>query len=544
MDRIRKILILSSFILLSATSISEASEANSPLLPEVEYEINTFKNNLNQNIFSIANIVDSFFNSNDEYDDEYMADRKSQIRREFLSATSKFNSGNASVAYDDYEKMIDKIDNDISLLNLSKIFYEIGFHSLAKKANERIVFRTRFEDNFQDLERSYKPKFELSKDEEIYFAKIYSSIHFDNSANEAVVELIKNKQKYQKNDYYNYMLSKAYLKIKKYSDSINAINKAISINPDNLFYQINKIDILTTAGKYNDAKKLIKKLQDDSTIINFVDTLEIKEQIVLLNNKNDKDKKFHSANKIYLEGNYEKSKKDCMNILNFDKNNDRATALLAKSELASGNIEKANSNFVLAYKENKKNTDAIIGTGDIKYLHNDYKNAVKTYKKVYKEDKENYEAIIKLAIAHREYGKKPKELKKLELKLDKIPKNRYIDYYKSAISIAQKNSVLKEDLLKKALTINPLYENAVGELIQLHLQNKNFELAKNLIYNASFTLQKNYYYYYLCGLYNQALNKKQEAVRFYKTSLSLNPAFEIANIKLLKLIPTASDEEI
>ena len=87
-------------------------------------------------------------------------------------------------------------------------------------------------------------------------------------------------------------------------------------------------------------------------------------------------------------------------------------------------------------------------------------------------------------------------------------------YYDSAISIAQKNAVLKEDFLKKALAVNPLQENALGELIELHLKNKNYKLAKALIYNASFTLEKNYYYYYLCGLYSQATNNIYSILAF------------------------------
>ena len=89
-----------------------------------------------------------------------------------------------------------------------------------------------------------------------------------------------------------------------------------------------------------------------------------------------------------------------------------------------------------------------------------------------------------------------------------------------------------------------MYENALGELVELHLENKNYKTAKALIYNAAFTLEKNYYYYYLCGLYSQAMGKRKDAVQFYKTSLNLNPTFEIANIKLLKLIPDSFDEEI
>ena len=41
-----------------------------------------------------------------------------------------------------------------------------------------------------------------------------------------------------------------------------------------------------------------------------VDNLEIKEQIALLNStKKDQEKKFYSANKSFLEGNFEKTKK-------------------------------------------------------------------------------------------------------------------------------------------------------------------------------------------------------------------------------------------
>ena len=212
--------------------------------------------------------------------------------------------------------------------------------------------------------------------------------------------------------------------------------------------------------------------------------------------------------------------------------------------MALGNVERANVYFVNSYKIEKNNFDTIIGLGDIRYLHGDYKNAVKMYKKAYKQDKKNYESIIKLATAQRQHAQKPKEIKKLEMMLDKMPKNNYMAYYNSAISIAQKNSVLKEEFLKRSLSINPMYEQALGELIELHLKNKNYKLAKNLIYNASFTLEKNYYYYYLCGLYSQALDKRKEAMQFYKTSLNLNPNFEIANTKLLRLIPDISSEEI
>ena len=259
---------------------------------------------------------------------------------------------------------------------------------------------------------------------------------------------------------------------------------------------------------------------------------------------NEKDRKYHIVKKTYLEGNFEKAKKDSLSILNFDKDNDELITLYAKSEFALGNIERANTFFINSYKINKNNLDTKIGIGDIRYIHGDYKNSVKIYKQAYKKDKSNYETLIKLAVAQRQYAKNQKELKKLENLIDKMPKNEYLAYYNGAISIAQKNDVLKESFLKKALDFNPMHEDSIGELIQMYLKAHKFEAAKSLIYTTAFTLEKNYYYYYLCGLYNQAIGKRDEAIKSYRTSLDLNPNFEVANVKLLKLIPKEYNEEI
>ncbi len=506
--------------------------------------INEIKQQKNQNHFNLANIVDSFLTSENNRENTSNED-KINLRKDFISITSKFNQGNAKVAYDEYSALIDKTDNDTSLLTLAKIFYEIGLFSLANKASEKIIYKNQFYDNMLDLETSFKPKAVLNLDEEIYFAKQYSNIYFLNSAQETINELNEKKNQYQKNDFYHFVLSRAYLELSQYNNALHHINKAISINSNNINYQIFKCDILIKNKKYKEAKNTLDKIKNKKNIIYFSKKIELLDQEILsLISNNSTDKKYYALNEMFLEGNFEKTKKECDNILNFDKENDKIMTLYAKSELALGNIERANTFFVNSYKINKNNIDTLIGLGDIRYIHGDYKNSVKSYKKAYSQDKDNNEILIKLLSAQRQWGQKEKEIKKLEQKLDKMPKSANLDYYKSAISIAQKNAVLKEDFLKKSLSINPLYENALGELVELHLKNRNFQLAKNLIYNLSITLEKNYYYYYLCGLYNQMMNKKQEAIQFYKTSLNLNPNFEIANTKLLKLIPDIVNEEI
>jgi len=533
----KAVLFFFSFLFLSQSSLLLAQDN---LLEPISNKTETNS----KGAFNLANIVDTILKTDNT---PQTLDLKAQNRKDFLNISTKFNQGNAKVAYDEYEKLIEKIDNDNSLLALSKVFYEIGYFSLSLKAQEKIFYKNQFYENLFDLDKAYKPKKTLTKEEEIYFAKLYSNIYFANLAQETIVDLTHKKHdikpEYQKNDYANLMLSRAYYIQKQYPYALHFVSKALNLNPTNLQYQLHKIDILLAMKKYKEAKSLIEKVEKNATV--FQDKLQIKKEIALANlTKDDKEKKYLVANKSFLEGNFEKTKKDCQNILNFDKDNDNVISLFAKSELALGNIERANVYYVNAYRVNKNNPKTMVGIGDIRYLHGDYKNAIKIYKQALNKDKNNYEIIIKLVCALREYAKKPKELKKYEQMLEKMPKSEYLSYYNSALTIANKNDVLKEDFLKRTLTFNPLHENSLGQLIELYLKNKNYEIAQNLLYDVSFTLEKNYYYYYLCALYNEAINKNEKAIQYYKSSLNLNPNFEIANKRLLKLIPDTNSEEI
>ena len=176
---------------LTPNFLAYAYSSDNLLSPNREVEINNAsKTNSQNNYFSLANIVDSFLNNESKMQDNTLGD-KSKLRKDFLAITSKFNQGNAMVAYDEYEKFIDEIDNDTSFLILSKIFYEIGYFSLANKSIDKIVYKNQYYDNIVDLEKSYKPSVLLSKEDEIYYAKLYSRIYFDNSANEVISELTK-----------------------------------------------------------------------------------------------------------------------------------------------------------------------------------------------------------------------------------------------------------------------------------------------------------------------------------------------------------------
>ena len=116
----KKNIILILFLLFFTVS-SAYSDSDSLLVPSSNTQNN------NTSYFNLANIVDTLLNNETKVNKENVSDKKVQMRKDFINITSKFNQGNASVAYDEYKQLIDKIDDDTSLLTLSKVFYEIFF---------------------------------------------------------------------------------------------------------------------------------------------------------------------------------------------------------------------------------------------------------------------------------------------------------------------------------------------------------------------------------------------------------------------------------
>ena len=126
MKKLRKKTILSLFFILTVLNTALAQQ-DSVLVPIPKAPI---KQKIQTNSFNLANIMDSFFTG--ELKNIREDDDKLLTRKEFHSITSKFNQGNAKVAYDEYVDLIEKIDNDTSLLILSRVFYEIGYFSFSK----------------------------------------------------------------------------------------------------------------------------------------------------------------------------------------------------------------------------------------------------------------------------------------------------------------------------------------------------------------------------------------------------------------------------
>ena len=487
--------------------------------------------------FSLTTIMDNFLNI--QQDENKNLDESEKQRLAFVSATKKFNQGNVVVAYDEFNTLLESINSDYALVIFAKSMYEIGFFSIGTKSLEKIRHKKFLDNMTQELKKCYLPSYALDKNEEIYLAKAYSSIHYDNLAQETAFDLNKNTSLTDKSDYANFILSQAMSKSRQYSQALIFINKASLMNPSNVSYDIFKIKTLIALKKNKDALKLIEQMQEtnkDEYI--FKNTVLVLKESVLANLSNDeKDKKYHLTMKTFLEGNYQKAIQDCKNIISFDKKNYKILTLLAMGQFITNDPDNAKKNYLASYKINKNYAPTLSGLGDVKFVEYDLEGALKYYKKALSQDPTDQTSAIKMALIYKNDSKYSKDLKNLEKKLAKMNPSPFLSYHSIAATIAKNNKNLRKEYIRRATVINPLYENGWVAFLNLELDNKNFEEAKNFLYMISFSNQTNYTYFYLNALYDIALGRTNSAIVNLKNCLSLNPDFEDANKKLIKLIP-------
>ena len=497
------------------------------------------KKEANDGTFSLTTIMDTFLNFGQNANLENLEENERQ-RLAFVEATKKFNQGNVVVAYSDFENLLEVINSDYALLVFAKSMYEIGLFSVGNKSLEKIKHKSFLKDLVENLKNSYLPLYTPDKNEEIYLAKAYSSIHFDNSAQEIAFELNKNTEIMSKSDYANYILAQAMKETGQYQQALIFVNKARQMNPKNVAYINFEVNILTNYKKYKDALKLIE-LNENLIENNYIfkNNFMVQKQNILANlTKDDSEKKYYLAYKTFLEGNYQKAIKDCKNIVNFDKNNYKALTLMALGQFISGNTEEAKKNYLKSYEINKNYPLTLSGLGDCKFLEYNLEQAAQYYKKALSKDPNDQTSALKLALIYKNNPKYSKDLKNLEKKLAKMNPTPYMSYQSIAATIARGNQNLRGEYIKKATSINPLYENGWVAFLNYELDNKHLDVAKNFLYMISFSNRTNYTYFYLNALYDIKTGKKERAVVNLKNCLSLNPDFEEASKKLLELIPS------
>ena len=518
----------------SSDNLLEFEKSNVPVTnvaPKVQEE--------KSGIFSLTTIMDSFLNLGGQSENANLDESEKQ-RVAFVNATKKFNQGNVVVAYDEFENLSNSINSDYALLVFAKSMYEIGFFSIGTKSLEKIKHKKFVQDTIDDLKRCYLPSFTLDKNEEIYLAKAYSSIHYDNSAQEISFELNKNEALTSKSDYANYILSQAMSESRQYQQALNFINKASSMNKTNLSYLNFKVKTLNALNKNKEALEIIEQVEKNNANEHiFKNSFMLQKETILANlSKDEQDRKYHQTMKTFMEGNYQKAIEDCKNILSFDKKNYKILTLLAMGQFVTGDRQNAKKNYLASYEINKNYPYTLSGLGDVKFLEYDLEGAVKYYKKALSHNPKDQTSALKLALIYKNDTKYEKDLKNLEKKLAKMDSAPFMSYHSIAATIAKDNKNLRREYIRRATAINPLYENGWVAFLNYELENKDLDGAKNFLYMISFSNRTNYIYFYLNALYDIALNRTNSAIVNLRNCLSLKPDFEDANKKLIQLIPS------
>ncbi len=483
--------------------------------------------------FNLSTVVDSFLNLDTNLANNYEnLDEKARQRQDYIDTTKRFNQGNVSVAYNDYLKILSEIENDISLLIFANSMYEIGFFTLGDVGLAKVKNQTYFQSQIDNLKKSHKDTYPLDKQEEIYLAKAYSSIYFDNTPEEIAFDLSKKSTLLEKSDYANFIMAQALLESRQYQQALMFIDEAIKRNPDNPAYLCYKIKVLNNSGKHKEAYKFLEKYENSEVITPEYSTkfLIEKENVLASLTNNENDKKFHLININYLKGDYYKVINECQNILNFNKNNYKILTLQAQSQLNTGKDELAKKNLLQSFNLNKNYAPTLTGLGDIAYLEGDNLKAVEYYKKASKLDKNNILTQMKLIFCYKKIQGSEKTIAKIEKQIELLAgkKSLFYEYYMASVTILKNNKALKREYLLKALAENLLFESAQSAYLAYLNENKKQKPMENFLHMISFVNNYNYNYYYFKGLSDMANGDKALAQADMKHCLSINPDFEPA----------------
>ena len=158
--------------------------------------------------------------------------------------------------------------------------------------------------------------------------------------------------------------------------------------------------------------------------------------------------------------------------------------------------------------------------GDLSFRNAAYKDALKYYKSAASTDKTSSICSVKVAQTYEQLGKEKKAIEIYE-RILKSYSDSFVAYYK----IALKDKSKEIAYLKKAVAINMNYKDAWIDLGRVEIERGNYFEAKKYLGVANYIDENDFRYYYYQGLIAKNQGLKQDAQRYFKKSLLLNPDY-------------------
>lgn len=446
----------------------------------------------------------------------------------FDSATDKFVQSNIRASWEDFKTLIKEApDNDFIYMSLANKMADLGFFDLADFAVSKIRDKDIAGLSMDAMKRFYYPRRKLKREDELILAEAYSNILYNNQSTEAINELLKNDNLMCNSDYANYMVafgaykSNAFPKAKKY------ITIALLQSPNTLNYQKLKAEILAENNEPEEALKVIETLKKQS-LYSFEYERKVKslEQFVLYKVKTAEwEKNYHLGYYHYLENDSSKAIRTLQTALLARKKGNAAlvNALMSEIYFSMSEFEKASDCAKKAYKTNRNLSQALVTLGDLSYRDKNYKQALDYYKKAASADKKSYKPLVAEAKTYEKLSN-DKKAKEIYTKVLKTHSDSWEAYYNVALLEPDKTSIY----LKKALAVNPLFEDAWVDLAQIQINSGNYDLAQKYLDNAFYIDENDFRYYYYQGLLYQNMGDVNQAKYNYKKCLKINAGFNDA----------------
>lgn len=449
----------------------------------------------------------------------------------FTGATDKFVQCNVRASWADFKTAIENAEpNDFVYVSIANKMADMGLFDLATLAASKIQDKEISQLSIDDMKRFYYPARRLKFEDEMFLAEIYSNIIYNNQSSEATNELLKNTSLLSTSDYANYLVALGSYKSGILPRANQYIDIAIIQNPTNLNYQKLKAQILADGKTPADAIKAVDSLKkQDLYSYEYERKVKSLEQYVLYKTaKAEWEKNYHLGYYHYFENDNSKALRVLQTAASSKKgNNATVYGLMSEIYLKSYEFEKALDTAKKAYRMNSNNPKALLTLGDLHYRIKDYKQALKYYKQSASNDRAAYLPLVKEAQAYQQLSN-TKKSKEIYTKVLKTHSDSFEAYYNIALLDADKKVIY----LKKALAINPLFEDGWIELAKTELVKENFDSAKKCLSNAYYIDENDFRYYYYEGLLNKGLGDYNQAEYNFKKCLKLNPNFKDAQNEL------------
>lgn len=421
------------------------------------------------------------------------------------SINNKYINLNISSAYEDMANMImDSEDNDYYLMLLADKSVSLGFYDLATVAFSKISDSEIAKIDSENTQKLFYPKYKLSTTDILNLSEACSNIEHNDRSSEAINDILEKTGNLEQNDYANYLLALAYIKLDDIDNAGKYIQAALKINPNNLNYKILQSQIVANTKKNKKSLKIVKETKKyDIGYYPLKQKIDLNEEYIKYKTeKQDWLRDYHLGYYYYLKDDNSKALRVLQSAIS--KNNSRNAvlySLMSRIYVRNGDFERANTVATKAYNYNLSNINTLLSLGDIAYENNKYKQALKYYKKAAKSRNSVTEAKLKLADTYSKLNNK-KVSNSIYKKIVKNDNTAYQAYYNIALS--DPNSELA--YLKKSVAINPNFKDGWIDLSRLMIENGNLVQAKKYLENAYYIDENDFRYYY----YQSLLLKKTE----------------------------------